>query len=298
MLVTILALASVAVVRNLSASVRTAQQVEKAGQITLSGARVMHLLLNRRSDWANWRSVHTSGQWYHVSLGDETFYYRFVDETDGVLADDATQPVRLYVRTDMSDSRRVASVVLRPEAPENLLANGGFERGLVGWRLPWSYLTDVISPGRTGDHCALVSHRDDWYHGITQDVDPLVLEKGQSYEIQAWVRTVSDAGTPMKITLALTADGTTYVHSANRTVTTSWRKLSGTVTADWSGTLTGVRFYVENSWTGEEPDYRVDDCVLRRHVTSYPLTPEPGTWRAETLPADLPDTQPSPLPGW
>lgn len=297
MLVTILSLASVAVVRNLSAQSRQSHQLSRARHLNDSAVRVLQLLLENRTQWAQWRSLHQNGQWYRLAISGYEVHYCFVDEADGNLADDETQPVRLYMRSDSGEARYAVSVELMPGAAENLIVNGDFETGLVGWNVHWSLIQDVVSPGRNGGHCALVTRRDNWYNGIAQLLDTTAIDKGATYELEGYIRTVSDAESEMIATLAVVADATQYVQIPSFKATTSWRKFSGQVTLNWSGTLSQVRFYVENTVSaGEAPDYMLDDVVLRRRLSNIPLTPVPGTWRREVFAGEPPAGQVSPLP--
>ncbi len=297
MLVTILSLASVAVVRNLGAQSRQSDQLSQARHLNDSAVRVLQLLLEQKTQWANWRSLHQSGQWYQSPISGYDVHYCFVDEADGNLADDDTQPVRLYMRSDSGEARYALSVELMPDPPEDLIVNGDFETGLVGWNVHWSLIQDVVSPGRNGGHCALVTRRDNWYNGIAQMLDASAFEKGATYEVEGYIRTVSDADSEMIATLAVAADSTQYVQVPSFKATTSWRKFSGQVTLNWSGTLSQVRFYVENTLSaGEAPDYMLDDVVLRRRIDNIPLIPVPGTWRREIFAGEPPAGQVSPLP--
>jgi hypothetical protein len=70
---------------------------------------------------------------------------------------------------------------------------------------------------------------------------------GQNYTVSVWVR--SQTGT------------TTYVLLASATINANgWTLLTGTVPVSWSGTLTGVPFYVETA-AGTDNIY-IDDASL------------------------------------
>jgi hypothetical protein len=296
MLVTLLALASVAVVRNLGRRTRLANEVCEARHVGLSGARMLQALLSSRSDWSDWRDLHANGQWYRAPVSDYSFHYCFVDEIDADLADDDTQPVRLYLRSENESSRYALSVVLQPDSPESLLVNGDFETGLVGWNRQWSLTLDVAGGSVDASHCALVTNRFSWYNGIAQNLDVSRIEKGQTYRIQGAIRTVSDASSKMIATLELVADTTSYVQIPSFTATDSWQSFSGQVKLNWSGTLSKARFYVENTIdAGEAPDYMLDNVSMIQSVDTTPLIPQPGTWRRETFAETPPDSQASPL---
>ncbi len=59
------------------------------------------------------------------------------------------------------------------------------------------------------------------------------------------------------------AGSTTYVNLASAAInSTGWTQLTGTAPVSWSGTLTGVLFYVETA-AGADNIY-IDDASLRR----------------------------------
>jgi hypothetical protein len=95
---------------------------------------------------------------------------------------------------------------------------------------------------------------------------------GQNWTVSVWVR--SQTGTPTGIaTLRLTASTTTYVQLASAAInSTGWTLITGTVPVSWSGTLTGVLFYVETA-AGTDNIY-IDDASLSNASAGGP-TP---TW--------------------
>jgi lysophospholipase L1-like esterase len=157
----------------------------------------------------------------------------------------------------------VAGSIGSPGSPgTNLLANGTFESGTTGWTVfgggTQAANTSVVHGGSSS---LLRTGRTAAWNGPAQDVTSK-LTNGRAYAAAVWVRT--QTGTPTaKVTLALTANGTTsYLSLAQAAVTSSgWTQLSGTATVSWTGTLSSARFYVET--TSGTDNFYVDDASLQ-----------------------------------
>ncbi|WBB78172.1 family 43 glycosylhydrolase [Micromonospora sp. WMMD882] len=145
----------------------------------------------------------------------------------------------------------------------NLVTNGNAESGTAGWGVFGSgTLSASTSVVRSGSQSLSITGRTASWNGPSQDVTAK-LTNGKSYTTSVWVR--SHSGTPAaRVTLALTADGTTnYVGLApNTTVNANgWTQLTGTSTVSWSGTLTGATVYVETD-SGTDSLY-LDDLTIQ-----------------------------------
>jgi hypothetical protein len=75
----------------------------------------------------------------------------------------------------------------------------------------------------------------------------------------------TQSGTPgAKVTLALTANGSTSYISLTPTTTVNasgWTLLSGSATVSWSGTLSSATFYVET--TSGTDSFFIDDASFQ-----------------------------------
>ena len=84
---------------------------ERAALLAQSYLEVLH---TRHSGTTAWRSGHAHDTWSNPSepLGAGWVKYKFKDELDGSLNDDATEPVRLYARAQVGGAVRVYSIEL------------------------------------------------------------------------------------------------------------------------------------------------------------------------------------------
>jgi hypothetical protein len=145
----------------------------------------------------------------------------------------------------------------------NLITNPGFEGGNAdGWE-PFGGTTieAVNTYSRQGTYSAHVTERTATWHGISLNLEPLLVE-GRTYFVEGSVR-VSAATAPVSLTVKeVCGQDETYVPVASGTATnTEWLDLSGTYTmaacADW----TEIPFYVEGPATGVE--IFIDEMSIR-----------------------------------
>jgi hypothetical protein len=111
-----------------------------------------------------------------------------------------------------------------------------------------------------GTRALLTTGRTAAWNGPRQTVTS-VLTNGRSYTTNVWVRTQSGSGDGIKVTLQLTANGTTsYVTLAPAAAANSsgWTLLTGTATVSWTGTLTSASVYRRDRHVGHQqlPDRR------------------------------------------
>ena len=95
-----------------------AQDQATARYAAFTGLDLLHKSLEGNSTWRDSASDDTWGIVYVE--GDLTLSYKFVDEEDGMIAGDYTQPFRLYTRASIGHSNRLYSVVYTPDASNNL----------------------------------------------------------------------------------------------------------------------------------------------------------------------------------
>jgi endo-1,4-beta-xylanase len=146
-------------------------------------------------------------------------------------------------------------------ASGNFLTNADMESGTTNWVVNGSgTLSSDTSVFHGGARSVKITGRTAEWNGIGQNVATSNFVNGQSYTVNVWVR--SQTGTPTaKATVRLTASSTTYINLASMAINSSgWTLVSGTAPVSWSGTLTGVLFYVETA-TGTDNIY-IDDASL------------------------------------
>ena len=181
-----------------------------------------------------------------------------------------------------------------PPSGGNLLTNADMESGTTNWVVNGSgTLSSDTSQFHGGTHSIKITGRTSAWNGIGQNVSTSYFPtSGQDYTVSVWVR--SESGTPnAKATVRLTADTTTYVNLATAAINSNgWTLVTGTVPVSWSGTLTGVLFYVETD-AGTDNIY-IDDASLT--VAGSSPTPTPGNPTATPTRTNTPTSGPTATP--
>jgi len=97
-----------------------------AAQYTLD---YIHKALNGNTSW---RSDAQDDRWYYFAQLDGTYiYYSYIDQIDGDISNDATQPFILYTLAIKGNSQRLYRVELVPDEAGNLNRNESkFEQGV------------------------------------------------------------------------------------------------------------------------------------------------------------------------
>jgi len=67
---------------------------------------------------SNWRTTFTNGTWVPYTFGGANLSWKVVDEQDGDLADDPTEPVRLHGKGEFGSSTQLLSVLLEVTKPQ------------------------------------------------------------------------------------------------------------------------------------------------------------------------------------
>jgi hypothetical protein len=171
-------------------------------------------------------------------------------------------------------------------AGPNVLTNANMESGTTGWVVNGAgTLSSDTTQFHGGARSIKISGRTSAWNGIGQNVAVSNFPtSGQNWTVSVWVR--SQSGTPTaKATVRLTASTTTYINLASAPInSTGWTLVSGTVPVSWSGTLTGVLFYVETA-AGTDNIY-IDDASLNNASiggpTNTPGGPTPTRTRTPT----------------
>ena len=183
----------------------------------------------------------------------------------------------------------------------NFLTNADMESGTTNWVVNGAgTLSSDTSQFHGGTHSVKTTGRTAEWNGIGQNVAVSNFPtSGQNYTVSAWVR--SQTGTPTaKLTLRLTAGTTTYVSLATTAInSTGWTLLTGSGPVSWSGTLTGVLFYVETV-AGTDNLY-IDDASVSSNTgpintPTRTFTPGPTSARTNT-PTAGPSLTPVPTTG-
>jgi hypothetical protein len=191
------------------------------------------------------------------------FYVETAAGTDNLYIDDAsltrnTGPTATPTRTNTPGPTPTRTAT---PAGSNFLTNADMEGGTTNWVVNGSgTLSSDTSQFHGGARSVKITGRTAAWNGIGQNVAVSNYVNGQSYTVSVWVR--SQTGTPTaKATLRLTAGSTTFINLASAGINSSgWTLVSGTVPVSWSGTLTGVLFYVETA-AGTDNIY-IDDASL------------------------------------
>jgi hypothetical protein len=110
MLVAVMGISGLIAVRVQSREAAGIRDTEQAEQLSQAAVEIGRLGIRNNSAW---RTSVISGSWSSaLSLGGGTLAFRVVDEVDGNLANNDTDPVRLYGKGTVGESVRVTSVVL------------------------------------------------------------------------------------------------------------------------------------------------------------------------------------------
>ena len=106
---------------------RIARQEEDTALAAASAPSLIEVALLRLDGDSDWRTTYTSGDWTsNETVSGVTYSFKLVDEKDGNLANDVSQPVRLYAKATVGDAVRTYSV---------LLGAKGADSGIREWRV-------------------------------------------------------------------------------------------------------------------------------------------------------------------
>ena len=89
--------------------------------MAMTGLDIMHKRLDGSTAW---RATATNGQWtYFLRIDGVTMYYAFVDQIDGDMTNDNSQPFQLYSLAFDGSSMRIYVVEMTSDASGNLTRN-------------------------------------------------------------------------------------------------------------------------------------------------------------------------------
>ncbi len=209
---------------------------------------VLEIVMHRLADDSTWRSSLTHDVWTTPEvLGDLTFSYKLVDEGDGNLADDTTEPVRCYARAQLGDAVRLVSVELTPTGePYNVLSNPGFENGTTDWTGSNCSLVAFGVDPQAGTTSLAVTSRVSNTAGPTQEVTDDIVN-GASYEVSAWIRTASGTDSA-RLSIAVTTDSLgSWALSDHFAIGPAWTYVSDTLTPTWTGKKNSATFRIDTA---------------------------------------------------
>ena len=229
---------------------------------------------------ANWRTTYANDTWTtERSDGPVRFNFKLVDELDGNLANDPTQPVRLYGRATAGDAVRMYSVQLQPRTITNLLSNAEMENGTANWVGMSCTVESRTDTPHGGAKYIYVRGRTKATGGPVQIVSATV-ENGATYQFELWIAGSSKTITALPaMQITASGSGTQVIAGTSTSVGTAWTKITSSFSVTWSGTLTEADVGVSAS-NGTD-DFKIDDALLGKPLTGPPLAPVRGTWRRE-----------------
>ncbi len=150
----------------------------------------------------------------------------------------------------------------------SMLINPGFEDGTInGWFNfggP-SKITVTNETSHTGNHCVLITNRDQPWQGAAQDLLS-IMKPGKKYEISAWMKLKNKAGDAGRVSIKRTDDrGDNYTWIESKAVSDiEWTYIHGVYDLSVTGTLKTLQLYTEGP--EREVEYYVDNVVVREVV--------------------------------
>jgi hypothetical protein len=239
----------------------------------------LDVALLRIANNPSWRSAYTHNVW----ITDETVdnisrTFKLVDELDGDLANDDTQPVRLYAKATEGDAVRIYSVLLRAAPPINLLSNGDMENGVTPWLSMAGDLDIDTTEPHGGAACLRVRNRGGQWDGPRQDIAGQITE-GTTYEVEVWVK-LEAFSENVRLVLWMDTSLDYYpIYYALQSAGTTWTQVSGAVAPTWEGELLAAYWEIETAWSSQE--FKIDNALMRPPRTASVVA---GSWRREVLP--------------
>lgn len=269
------------------------QHRDSEGVIAAAKARIMaesgvEVALERINADAAWRTTYTSGVWTPAeTIGDATLSLRFVDEGDADLADNDTDPVRIFARAIVADAVRIDSAVAAippsPPAP-NLVANGGIESGVSPWAASGpAQLSQSSSSPHSGSSCLAVRNRGSYLGGASQNVTS-GISLGKTYSVEAWVR-VLGVSSPIKVLLFVqpSSGGMRTSSVSIASVAGQWVRVAGTLDPGSGGSI--IWAFLKIRTDSDTRNFDVDDVrLVEGPLAASSMGFVPGTWRRDLAP--------------
>ncbi len=265
---------------------RAAREGEAAVKADFHAQSAIEVVLFRLSTDPNWRTSYSNDTWTSEETdGDHVFCFKLVDEEDGDLANDYTQPVRLHAKAGVGEAVRIYSVQLcRTDASAaNLLSNPGMENGTTDWYGFYCNIGSYTDDQHGGAASIAVTNRPDWYAGPAQTITDKI-ENGVTYNFEAWARMSSGTAVLRFVMKVRDSESPTQwlIDGATTAGAAEWAELTATMTPTWSGTLQEA-FLLVCTESGTA-DFYIDDVQMAvASGGSSLMAPVSGTWRREVL---------------
>lgn len=281
-IVAVIGISGLAVTRIQLRSTDGASQVTAARFYAQSAVEMGLHSINADPDW---RTTYPNDTWEpRAPIGLGAYTWKLVDEQDGDLADDPTQPVRLYGKGVAGDTVRMYSVLVCEEDPgaSNLLSNPGMESGTADWEGYDCTIVEHTSDQHSGAKSLRARYRVSYWAGPYQDVTDKI-EIGTTYGVAAWMK-MSSGGSPGRIVMWVGRQwpwegygGQWLVGDDVWVGDSEWTKVTAELTPTWDGTLNAAFMKIGTS-SGSTTFY-ADDALLRVAGTSSRVLVIPGTWQ-------------------
>lgn len=284
-LVALIGLTTIAVGRINLRTTTVGGEAGDAELLALSAVEHATTVVNTDSTWRT-KYIHDT-EVATLQLGRGSFTWKVVDDADANLSNDPAQPVRVVGLGSAGVARRSFSVLLLPTGT-NLLLNPGTESGVPPWA-PSDSSTGLESHSlassglepRSGTYYISVKGRPDQYAGPQQDVTTSVVS-GRSYYLELWVRMTNVAEDPWFVLVAQKAGYPDTVFKVRgKTASTTWTKITGTLTPSWSVTPDKVYWRLETNSSNQE--FHFDDAKLIEANSGSPMAHALDTWRQEPV---------------
>lgn len=234
----------------------------------------------------NWRDTIAPGAWQtRSSIGDGSFTWKIVDETNASFTTDRNAPVRVFGEGTSGGSVWIYSVVVQPplESPPtqtDTLVNGDMESGILGWIGTQCNINSANDTAHGGLACLEVTDRDVTGGGPEQNVTGSI-KNGVPYSVDLWVKLDDGPETVIATLWLQTSEGNRSIQ-VSRSVGTSWTRIGGLLTPTWTGTLISADLLVSTSTSTQ--GFRLDDVRMWEDQTARAreVGPLAGTWRRES----------------
>lgn len=273
---------------------RAAAANEDAIRARFTARSYAEIVFQRLQSDSSWRSNYSNNNWSNgESLDGGQVKFKLVDDADGDLADDSTEPFRIQTQANYGSATRGMSISVQPPSsgsggsPPEKLSNGNMETFTVATSPPTGWYQWPSGPSEAsatsshgGARNVRVYNRTSATSSLSQDLPVSALRSGSTYDIKGWAKFSTVAGT-LKVGLVVTdSTGTTTKFTYPViTITSIWNNINGSVTPTWSGTLTSARFTIESAaGTG---DIRGDDVSMAEHSSSGALSLISGSLRRD-----------------
>ncbi len=246
-----------------------------------------------------WRATHTNDTWTaDYTWGEAVVTYKFVDEIDGNLANDPTQPVRLYGKATVNNAVRIYSVEMAQpsgggstESAEVLfssdISGGGGQAFIESAEWAGQYFKPTLPAGATSWSVTRVQVHAVKHGNGSDGVTKVQLRKADGSNVPT--TTVLEEMLMYETSLA----SATWLEFTYSTVTGLSPSEGLCLVLEWdqggtackaqkgsSGSGLLVTYNAGSTWTFSAST-SLNHYIYGKYITSPPMTPVAGTWRQE-----------------